>query len=185
MALYKEGGVNPLAGCLPMLVQLPIWFALYRALFDLAQKGVLNEGFLWIPTLAEPHDMSWLWPLPTTPEGWSTAAAFIVLPVLTVISQVVVQKIMSPPSSDSQQAMMSQMMTIMPFMFGFFALQVPQGLVLYWVTSNLFSLVQQYFVNRWQGVPSTPTAEVAAAASAAESSYASKGTKDGKRKRKR
>jgi YidC/Oxa1 family membrane protein insertase len=52
MELYKEAGVNPLGGCLPMLVQLPIWFALYRALFQLAEQGLLNEGFFWVPSLA-------------------------------------------------------------------------------------------------------------------------------------
>ena len=150
MDLYKERGVNPLSGCLPTLIQMPIWFALYRALFDLAQNNKLSEGFLWIPSLAEPHDMSWIWPLPTTPDGWLNVAALLVLPILTVVTQLVVQKMTTPPSSntDSQQAMMGQMMTLMPIMFGFFALQVPQGLVLYWVTSNLFMMVQQYFITR-------------------------------------
>ena len=148
MDLYKEKGVNPLSGCLPTLIQMPVWFALYRALFNLANVGTLKEGFLWIPSLAEPHNLSWLWPLPTTTQGWLTAAALLVLPILTVLTQLVVQKMTTPPSSDSQQAMMGQMMTMMPIMFGFFALQVPQGLVLYWVTSNLFMMVQQYFITR-------------------------------------
>src|SRR5574341_31038 len=64
MELYKQAGVSPLGGCLPTLVQLPVWFALYRALFDLATTGVLKEGFLWIPSLAEPQNISWIWPLP-------------------------------------------------------------------------------------------------------------------------
>ncbi len=145
MELYKEAGVNPLAGCLPTLIQMPVWFALYQALRQLADQGILNQGFLWIPSLAEPKDMSWLWPMPPS-VGWATAAGFLVLPILTVVTQVVVQKMMTPTSGDSQQAMMNNMMTFMPIMFGFFALQVPQGLVLYWVTSNLFSMVQQYFV---------------------------------------
>ena len=150
MALYKEMGVNPLSGCLPTLIQMPVWFALYRALFNLADVGTLKEGFLWIPSLAEPRDLSWLWPLPTTGEGWLTAAALLVLPILTVLTQLVVQKMTAQTQTggDSQQAMMGQMMTLMPIMFGFFALQVPQGLVLYWVTSNLFMMVQQYFITR-------------------------------------
>ena len=69
MELYKQAGVSPLGGCLPTLIQLPVWFALYRALFNLAQTGVLKEGFLWIPSLAEPKDMSWIWPLPPLSVG--------------------------------------------------------------------------------------------------------------------
>jgi YidC/Oxa1 family membrane protein insertase len=193
MELYKEAGVNPLGGCLPMLVQFPIWIALYRALFNLANEGVLNGGFFWIPSLAEPRDLSWLWPLPPS-VGWATAAAFMVLPILTVISQIVVQQMMTPPNPDPQQASMTQMMRFMPLMFGFFAMQVPQGLALYWVTSNIFILIQQYFTTGWGSLkPEPETAEAssgsaseAPAAPASETSAATKRTKrDGKRKRKR
>ena len=67
MKLYKEHGVNPLGGCLPMLVQMPIWFALYQALLQLSTEGLLSEGFLWIPSLAGPvsdysQGLSWLYP---------------------------------------------------------------------------------------------------------------------------
>ena len=149
MELYKEAGVNPLGGCLPTLVQMPIWFALYQALFRLASEGNLNEGFLWIPSLAQPRDLTWIWPLPQTTDGWVYAAGLLVLPILTVVTQLVVQKMTTTaPTGDSQQAMMGQMMMFMPIMFGFFALQVPQGLVLYWVSSNLFMLIQQYVINK-------------------------------------
>lgn len=185
MELYKEAGVNPLGGCLPTLIQLPVWIALYRALFNLAQEGVLSQGFFWIPSLAEPRDLSWLWPLPPS-VGWATAAAFLVLPILTVISQIIVQKMMTPPNPDPQQASMNQMMTFMPLMFGFFALQVPQGLALYWVTSNIFSLIQQYFVTGWGGLKSPPTAAEAVPASASDTPVDPKRTKkNGKRKSKR
>lgn len=189
MELYKEAGVNPLGGCLPMLVQMPVWFALYRALFDLAQNGVLNQGFFWIPSLAGPVDkfqgLSWLWPLPPA-VGWAIAAAYLVLPVLTIVSQVVVQKMMTPANPDPQQSSMNQMMMLMPFMFGFFALQVPQGLALYWVTSNIFSLIQQYFITGWGSLKPAPTVVEASVAPASETPPDSKRTqKDGKRKRKR
>ncbi len=193
MELYKQAGVSPLGGCLPMLIQFPVWIALYRALFDLANRGVLSEGFLWIPSLAEPRDLSWLWPLPPS-VGWATAAAFLVLPILTVISQIVVQKMMTPVSPDPQQASMNQMMMFMPFMFGFFALQVPQGLALYWVTSNIFSLIQQYFVSGWGTLKPAPAAGGTSVGPASEappvpagqSPPDTKGTrKSGKRKRKR
>ncbi|GAB4535149.1 MAG: YidC/Oxa1 family membrane protein insertase [Anaerolineae bacterium] len=189
MELYKQAGVNPLGGCLPMVVQLPIWFALYRALFQLAQQGVLNEGFLWIPSLAGPVDqfqgLSWLWPLPPA-VGWGAAAAYLVLPVLTIVSQIVVQKMMTPTNPDPQQASMNQMMLLMPFMFGFFALQVPQGLALYWVTSNIFSLIQQYFVTGWGSLRPAPGIAEASVTTTDGTPPDSKRTKkDVKRKRKR
>jgi YidC/Oxa1 family membrane protein insertase len=189
MELYKEAGVNPLGGCLPMLVQLPIWFALYRALFGLANQGLLNEGFFWVPSLAGPVSeyagLSWLWPLPPA-VGWADAVAYLVLPILTVVTQIIVQKMTPSPSADPQQASMSQMMLLMPFMFGFFALQVPQGLVLYWVTSNIFSLIQQYFITGLGPLkPAPTTAEAPAAPASNNPSDAKRTQKDGKRKRKR
>ena len=193
MEMYKEAGVNPLGGCLPMLIQLPIWFALYRALFNLANEGVLDQGFFWIPSLAQPTDLTWIWPLPPS-VGWATAAAFLVLPILTVLSQIVVQKLMTPTSPDPQQASMNQMMLFMPFMFGFFALQVPQGLALYWVTSNLFSLGQQFFITGFPSLnlaPSTakvsakPAIEASAEAEGAKSTVTKRTKKDGRRRKKK
>jgi YidC/Oxa1 family membrane protein insertase len=191
MQMYKEAGVNPLGGCLPMLVQMPIWFALYRALFQLAGDGVLNEGFLWIPNLAEPQGLGWLWdsfppPFPFTPNvGWATAAAIMVLPILTVISQIAVQKMMATPSADPQQSSMNQMMLLMPFMFGFFAMQVPQGLALYWFTSNIFSLIQQYFITGWGTLRPAPAPAEASAAPASENPPDAKRTKEDGKRRKR
>jgi YidC/Oxa1 family membrane protein insertase len=149
MALYKEAGVNPLGGCLPTLVQMPIWFALYQALTQLSHEGLLYEGFFWIPSLAGPvtdqgGGMSWLWPLPPS-IGWEAALAYLVLPVLLVVSQFYMQQMMTPPNPDPQQASMNSMMKIMPLMFGYFSLIVPSGLTLYWFTSNILALIQQYF----------------------------------------
>jgi YidC/Oxa1 family membrane protein insertase len=149
MALYKEAGVNPLGGCLPTLVQMPIWFALYQSLTQLSHEGLLYEGFLWIPSLAGPvadrgGGLNWLWPLPPS-IGWGPALAYLVLPVLLVVSQYYMQQMMTPPNPDPQQASMNSMMKIMPIMFGYFSLIVPSGLTLYWFTSNLLALIQQYF----------------------------------------
>ncbi len=150
MALYKEAGVNPLGGCLPMLVQMPVWFALYQALVQLSNEGLLNEGFFWLPSLAGPvtyapdGGLSWLWPLPPI-VGWPDAVAYLILPVLLVVSQFYMQQMMTPTSSDPQQASMNSMMKIMPLMFGYFSLVVPSGLTLYWFTTNLLAMAQQYF----------------------------------------
>ncbi len=152
MKLYKEHGVNPLGGCLPMLVQMPIWFALYQALLQLSTEGLLSEGFLWIPSLAGPvsdysQGLSWLYPFVNgaPPVGWLDAIAYLVLPILLVVSQLYMQQMMTPPTTDPQQASMQQIMKFMPLMFGYFALVVPSGLSLYWFTSNLLAMLQQYF----------------------------------------
>jgi YidC/Oxa1 family membrane protein insertase len=151
MALYKEHGVNPIGGCLPMVVQMPIWFALYQSLLQLSQEGLLRQGFLWIPSLAGPVSdysggIGWLWPLPPS-IGWVAALAYLVMPVLLVVSQLYMQQMMMPSNldPDSPQASMNSVMKFMPLMFGYFALIVPSGLTLYWFTSNLLAIVQQYF----------------------------------------
>ena len=133
MRLYKENKVNPAAGCLPLLIQMPIWIGLYQGLYHLAQTGFepAQQGFLWIPNLAHPEGMPW------------------VFAILTGITQWVTQRMMTPRSTDPQQQTMNQMMQFMPIMFVFFAFSVPAGLVLYWVTSNLFTFVQQYFATGW------------------------------------
>lgn len=167
MALYKEHGINPLGGCLPMLVQMPIWMGLYRALFALAKmpNSPLTEGFFWIPSLVGPVELlngsprrsiDWMLPNSDMFLGWGNAIAYLILPVLLVISQLYTQRMTMPKTGDSQQKTMSQLMTFMPLMFGYFALVVPSGLSLYWFTSNILSMIQQYFMmkNRNAETPS-------------------------------
>ncbi len=144
MKLYKERGVNPMAGCLPTLIQMPIWLGLYSALLTLSTTPEFASGFLWIGNIAAQANMS-------NPLDW-------VLPVLTVISQWIVQKMMTPVVQDPQQKSMNSMMAFMPLMFGYFAFQVPAGLVLYWTASNIFSLVQQYFTTGWGALAPTVSA---------------------------
>lgn len=169
MALYKEAGVNPLGGCLPQLIQLPIWIGLYQALLRLANEGQMVGGFLWLRDLAFPNTQvgtSWLWPPSVTNanfQGWLITVGYLILPILTVVTQIVTQKLMTPPSTDQSQSAMNSAMMLMPFMFGFFALTFPSGLSLYWVTTNLFTMVQQYLIG---GKP-TPKPAVAAVASSA------------------
>lgn len=134
MRLYKENRVNPAAGCLPMLVQFPIWIGLYQALFAMGAAHMLNQGFLWIPSLANK-------------EGFP-----YVLSILSGASQFVVQRMMMVQTTDSQQKSMQQAMQFMPIMYVFFAFQMPAGLVLYWVASNLFAVAQQYFVSGFGGI---------------------------------
>jgi YidC/Oxa1 family membrane protein insertase len=134
MRLYKENQVNPMAGCLPMLIQLPIWIGLYQALFHLQGAGDLTGGFLWIPSLAAPEGFPFL------------------LAILTAASQWVVQRMMQVNTTDPQQKQMNQAMQFMPLMYLFISYRMPAGLVLYWVASNAFSMIQQSFYFGWKGI---------------------------------
>ena len=152
MQLYKEAGVSPLGGCLPSLVQMPIWIGLYQALLHLANSGHMVGGFAWLADLSFPNPevgTSWLWP-PTPAnthfQGWPLTVGYLILPILTVVTQVITQKMMTPSSGDQSQNAMNSAMMLMPFMFGFFALTFPSGLALYWVTTNLFTMAQQYLI---------------------------------------
>ena len=122
MAFYKKEKINPLGGCLPMLVQIPFFIALYWVLMESVQ---LRHApfFFWI------HDLS-------------VKDPFYVLPVLMGISMLVQQKI-SPAPQDPQQA---KIMMIMPLVFTFMFLRFPAGLVLYWLTNNILSVTQQWWM---------------------------------------
>jgi len=144
LRLYRERGVNPVAGCLPLLVQMPVWIALYSALQNLAHnQQSFHTGFLWIHNLAEVPVIS--------PDPFTWPA--ILLPVLTAATQWIVQRMSSMPSADPQQQQMNRMMEIMPIMFLAFSFQVVAGLTLYWVVSNLYSIVQQRFTTGWGNLP--------------------------------
>lgn len=144
MRIYRENGVNPMLGCLPMVVQMPVWFGLYWALLHLAQTSAdFNRGFLWLPSLAQPDP-------------------YHILVVLTVVTQFIVQKMMTLPTSDPQQQTMNRVMLVMPLTFGFVAMSVPSGLVLYWVTTNVFTFFQQLLTTGWGGL--LPNAQAPAVA---------------------
>jgi YidC/Oxa1 family membrane protein insertase len=196
MELYREHGVSPLGGCLPMLIQLPVLFGLYQALYRLASTGeIVGQRFLWIPDLAFPTreiGIKWVWPPAPEFIGWAAAVLYMILPVLTVVTQIAMQRMTtsSAASQDPQQAAMQQTMLIMPFMFGFITLQVPAGLTLYWVTSNVFSMIQQYFITGWGSLlpqkDEKPTkVKRGVRVSGLEGSTGQKGKKDGEGKRKK
>lgn len=168
--LYKEAGVNPLAGCLPTLATIPVWIGLYKALSNVANEGLLTEGFFWIPSLGGPATLaaqqaggglSWLFPFVNgaPPIGWYDAAAYLVLPVLLVVSQSISQQIMSPSTGkeDPAQQQTQAILKFLPLMIGWFSLNVPSGLTLYWFTNNLLTTAQTVFLR------STTTAAAAAA----------------------
>ena len=126
MALYKEHGVNPLGGCLPMLFQMPFFFAFYKVLYaaiELRQAPFVG----WIQDLSE-YD-----PL-------------YVLPVAMAASMFLMQKMTPMPTADPAQ---QRMMMLMPLFMGFFFFRLPSGLVLYWLVGSLVGIVQQMALNRY------------------------------------
>jgi YidC/Oxa1 family membrane protein insertase len=157
--LYREYRVNPLGGCLPMVLQLPIFFGVYQAVIHLTQVSVaervagtvisvlgqsgvnvaslpqlgqtqLGGGFLWIKDLGQPDP-------------------FYVLGVLSLIFQLIVQLMAMPRVQDAQQKAMSQSMLILPLMFAYIGFTFPAGAVLYWVVGSVLSMIQQYVISGW------------------------------------
>jgi YidC/Oxa1 family membrane protein insertase len=141
---YKENDVNPLAGCLPSVVQIPVFIGLYRAVLDLAKANKLNEGFLFLPSLEGPiygadpaQGSAWLfsgWTDGAPSLGWDDTLAFLVLPVLLVISQFVSMELMAPKDQPQQS---NAVLKLLPLMIGWFSLNVPAALCIYWVTNNI------------------------------------------------
>jgi YidC/Oxa1 family membrane protein insertase len=143
MALYKAHGVNPLSGCLPMLLQMPIWIALYSTL-QVAVELYRMPFVGWLTDLTAPD-------------------RFYVFPVVTGLLMFVQQKI-SPSPQDSQQAKM--MLYMMPIMFTGFTLFVPSGLTLYILTNTVLAMGHQIWMNRQDG--GSVTGELAKAPEAAK-----------------
>ena len=128
--LYREAGVNPLGGCLPLLIQLPIFVALYYAFMG---EAIPNDAkFLWF-TLKQPDKLFMI-----------GTFALNLLPILNVVITFVQQKMMATPGQDNQQ--MQTMMYMMPIMMLFIFYNMPSGVTLYYLVSGVLSLVQQYFI---------------------------------------
>jgi YidC/Oxa1 family membrane protein insertase len=163
--LYEDANQNPLSGCLLSLAQIPVFLGLYRGVRGLAIDGKLEESFLWIPSLEGPvsapdyRGLDWLtsgWTDGVPALGWETTLAFITLPVLLVLLQSFTMQSLQPPidesASEEERSTLQRTQTvlkILPLMIGFFALQVPAGLTIYWFTTNLFTLSQSFAVKAY------------------------------------
>ena len=140
MGLYKTYKVNPMGGCLPMLAQIPIFFALYRMLYEAIE---LRHApfFWWINDLSAPDRLfrfDITIPFMQPPYG---------IPVLTIImgASMFLQQKMSPPMGDATQA---KMMMLMPLVFTVMFINFSSGLVLYWLVNNIISMAQQYYIQK-------------------------------------
>ena len=141
--LYKEAGYNPLSGCLPLLIQLPILFAMYRLFNNYFEfRGAMFIPH-WIPDLSI-GDSVLQFPSPIPFLGWTDLR---ILPIVYVISQMVFGKITQTPTNDQQQnSTMKIMMYGMPLFFFFMFYNAPSGLLLYWTCANFLMLVQQMII---------------------------------------
>ncbi len=150
-SLYKESGVNP-AGCMiPLLIQFPIWIALYqsitRALASSPEELLnLSQNLYALPIIQQtvPLNAKFLWLNLGVPD------TYFILAILCGASMWVLQKMSTLPTADPRQQSMSKtMIWMMPFMFAMFTLMVPSGLGLFWVVSNIIGIIMQYYITGW------------------------------------
>jgi YidC/Oxa1 family membrane protein insertase len=144
-ALYKKEGYNPISGCLPMLIQMPIFFAMYNLFnthFDL-RGAMFIPG--WIPDLSLPESIWNFAPFRIPLLGWSALRA---LPFIYVASQLLYGKVTQTPDQQGN-AQMKMMLYVMPVMFFFILYDVPSGLLVYWIMSNVLTLIQQLTLNKY------------------------------------
>lgn len=160
MRLYRENNANPVSGCLPIFIQLPLFLGIYQAVFHLTSvsptehaaanmlnvlqstnvltgisAAALNQpplsgGFLWLTDLGQTDPL-------------------YILPVLSVVFQLIVQLMSTPRVQDPQQKAMTQTLLFMPLVFGYIGFTFPSGAVLYWVVGSILSVIQQYVISGW------------------------------------
>lgn len=143
MELYKKHKVNPMGGCLPMVLQMPIFFALYNALI----KSIELKGarFLWAPDLSMPDAVKIPFSLPLIGNSIN------VLPILMIGAMFLQQKMSITANmgqSEEQMQQQKMMLILMPVIFGVILYNFPAGLVLYWLTNTIFTLIQQKMIMR-------------------------------------
>lgn len=171
--LYEDAKQNPLAGCITSFAQIPIFLGLYRSVTRLAAEGRLDEPFLWIPSLQGPvsaennyRGMEWLtqnWVDGVPSMGWEGTLPFLIMPVVLVLGQAFTMNVLQPPEDESEteeekekNASTKTILKFLPLMIGFFSLQVPAGLTIYWFTSNLFTVSQSLIIRGYYAANPPP-----------------------------
>lgn len=176
MALYKEHGVNPAGGCLPALIQIPVFIALYQSIINIlpgagGHLDIINS-LLYFPQLKLPATLDpnfFGLNLGIKPSQFGISL-FLLIPLLTALltflqSKMTLPKPIKPYPSDSPKEkkekegmeesmgqVQSQMAYLMPIMIGYFAYQFPIGLAIYWNTYTILGIIQQYRVSGWGGL---------------------------------
>ena len=168
MALYRERGVNPIGCLFPLLVQFPIWIALFQVLRSLEHLLSLLDptsrlyqelsegltGFLGLNLIESASAV-------LSAEGLLAALPYFFLILVVVVSQYIQQRMLTPnpETQDRQARQMQSVMKIMPLFFGFISYNLPAGLVLYFATSNIFRIGQQQLIFKIDGRPEPPSAK--------------------------
>ncbi|MBV8898416.1 MAG: membrane protein insertase YidC [Acidobacteriaceae bacterium] len=134
MDLYKKEGVNPVGGCLPMVIQLPFFYAFYRVLAIAIE--LRHAGWLWVPDLSSPETLP-----------------IHILPIILIATQFLTQRLTPAAGVDPNQ---QRMMMMMPLVFGFMFYYASAGLVLYWLTGNVVGIAQQLIINRFMPTHTPP-----------------------------
>lgn len=148
MELYKEHGVNPMGGCLPLIIQMPIFIALYQSLMSMS-KTVFHDsphaGFLWISNIGLSVKE-----LVAAAPGVLVIILIFVLPILSALTTYLQQRISMVESNDPTQ---KAMLYFMPLMMAYITYTVPAGLGIYWISFNILGILQQLYVNRIHSRP--------------------------------
>ena len=160
LKLYREYKINPAGGCLPMFFQLPIFLGVYQAVIGLTRVSSAEHAGGAMLRVAADAGLS-LVNLPSNLGQPQLAGGFLwladlgkvdslyILPVLSVVFQLIVQLMATPRIQDPQQKAMTQTMLIMPIVFGYIGFTFPSGAVLYWVVGSILSMIQQYVISGW------------------------------------
>lgn len=203
LKLYREYKINPVGGCLPLLLQLPIFFGVYQAVYHLfggeAGRAFLSPGAaarLQDPEIAAIFSQKLFGVIEVGGTSFGSTGfvtfdpatwIYLILPTLSILFQFLQTVMATPRVQDPQQKAMTQMMMFMPLVFGYIAFTFPQGAVLYWVVSSIVGIVQQYFTSGWgslanylkflppDGKPTTPPATLAPAVVGADAGGAAAG----------
>ncbi|MDR2757557.1 MAG: YidC/Oxa1 family insertase periplasmic-domain containing protein [Planctomycetaceae bacterium] len=162
-AVYKKHGYNPLSGCLPLFIQLPIFIGLYKALsIDAGLYGtpLISSTFRWCSDLSAP-DMLFDWSSFWTFAGWPSfntgtgtnffaifalGPYFNLLPLLTIVLFLIQQAVMMPPPTDEQSRLQRKMMQYMMIFMGFLFFKIPSGLCIYFIVSTTWGLLERRFI---------------------------------------
>lgn len=187
--LFRKHNYNPLSGCLPALVQLPIFLGLYRSLavdIELRQAPLLGDAIRWCSNLAAP-DMLWFWE-PYLPQfltgltGW-LGPYLNILPLVTIGLFIWQQKMFLPPPADEQAALQQKMMQYMMIFMGVMFFKVPSGLCLYFIASSLWGITERKLLPKT--IPASPTAAAKPLPAPGENGTGADGRKKNKQRGKR
>ncbi|CAN5887365.1 hypothetical protein BH23PLA1_BH23PLA1_16310 [soil metagenome] len=158
-ALYRKHGVNPLGGCLPALIQIPIFMSLWQALNN--SVSLRQAKFLWIDNLAAP-DMLFRLPemVPQIPMiGGFIGPYFNILPLIVLVLMIFQTKLFTPPATTPEQEMQQKVFKFMMVIMLFFFYRVPSGLVLYFITSSAWAIGERLLLPKMAGKPAPPDEE--------------------------